>query len=337
MLSKRNHSGTQITCNQSGHLTFTNVHSVHISGLDFIKCAGNRVENVEKFILEDSNFLGPGDDTATDGAALELYSSSVIILRSSFKLYGGSILPEHRIGYTKKVNTNTGIHRIGGAIVSINSTTTILASRFERNSADIGGVIALYRGSLKIQDKCEFSYNQAYSDGGVINIYQGGVSISNRNSFNRNSAHNDGGVIYAFESDAVISGVNNFDSNTAHDGGAIYTYEGNLIISYENTFSKNEARKDGGAIFAYQCNTNILEGNIFSNNKAANDGGALHTYQQNLNISDADFLHNSASNDGGAIWAHETNSTTTRNVYVQNNASNRGGVWNIYKGLLEIC
>lgn len=336
MLSKYNHSGTQIACNQSGRLTFTNVHSVHISGLNFIECAGNRVENVENFILEDSNFLGPGDDTATDGAALELYSSSVVILRCSFKLYSGSILPGHSIGYTKKANASTEIHRIGGAVVSINSTTTILASRFERNSADIGGVIALYRGSLKILDKCKFSYNQAYSDGGVINIYQGRVSISKGNSFNGNSAQNDGGVIYAFESDVLISGVNNFDSNTAHDGGAINTYEGNLIISYGNTFSKNEAHKDGGAIFAYQCNTNISEGNIFSNNMAANDGGALHTYQQNLSISDANFLHNKASYDGGAIWAHETNSTTTRNVYIQNNAGNRGGVCNIYKGHIEI-
>ena len=63
MTSKYNESSIEITCHQSGGLTFTNVHSVHISGLDFFKCASNRVENVEKIILEDSHFFGQEDNT----------------------------------------------------------------------------------------------------------------------------------------------------------------------------------------------------------------------------------------------------------------------------------
>ena len=335
-LMTSNDSSTEIICHQYGSLTFTNVHFVHIYGLNFTGCAGNRVESVESLIIEDSNFIGEEDSTATDGAALEIYNSSIIISRCSFQSYRGSIQQVHTNRRTNSKVPSTGLQRNGGAIMSVDSSITILASRFERNSADAGGVIATYQGILIVLDKCEFSENKVYNNGGVIHSYQATVTISNGNSFNRNVALNNGGVVYAFESDLNISGVNIFDGNTAYDGGAINTYESKVSILYGNIFINNVAHNDGGAMCAYQSSTRISEGNIFSNNVALNDGGAVHAYQQNFSISDTNFVHNNASNDGGAIWVHKANTKTTKNSYSQNYAGNRGGVWNIYKGFLKI-
>ena len=344
MTSKHNDSTAEITCHQSGGLNFINVHAVIISNLDFFGCVGNRAEKVDDFALEDSNFFGHTEDNnSTNGAALELYSTSIVISRSSFMFYRGNYIRRayrsrhaNRDLLMEKEVPNTEKHKIGGAIFAIDSNIVILDSRFERNSANIGGVIMNYQGSLDILEKCEFSDNKAHNDGGVIHAYQGRVSISKGNSFNRNVAHSDGGVVYAFESVLNISEMNIFDNNTALNGGAIYACEGNLTISYRNIFSKNAAQKDGGAIFTYESNTSIFEENMFSYNAAVNDGGAVHAYQQKLDISDAKFLHNKASNDGGAIWAHEANTMTTRNYYDHNIAGNRGGVWNVYKGCLTV-
>ena len=339
MTSLNNDSSTEIACYLSGTINFTNVHSVRISGLDFVGCVGNWVENVDSFTLEDSNFFGHAEENiGANGAALELYSTSIVISRSSFRFYRGSIQQAHGFGRAnrglsaEKEVRNTERYRTGGAIFSYNSSIIIFESRFERNSANVGGVIMNYQGSLKILEKCEFSDNEAYNNGGVIHAYQGTVSISKGNSFNRNMAHNNGGVIHAFESILNILGQNTFDNNTANNGGAIHAFEGNLTISNRNTLSKNVAYKDGGAIFVYQSDTTILEENIFSYNVALNDGGAIHAYQQKLNISDTKFLHNKANNDGGVIWAHEANTMTTRNYYDHNYAGNRGGVWNVYNG-----
>ena len=47
-----------IVCNGNGKFTFTDIHKVNVSGLNFVGCIGNRIESVDQFIVEDSNFIG---------------------------------------------------------------------------------------------------------------------------------------------------------------------------------------------------------------------------------------------------------------------------------------
>ena len=79
-------SDSVITCHQDARFEFAGVRSVYVSGLKFIGCAGNRVESVNEFILEDSSFVGQEDII---GRALELVDTSANIVRSSFNYNKG--------------------------------------------------------------------------------------------------------------------------------------------------------------------------------------------------------------------------------------------------------
>ena len=79
-------SDSVITCHQDARFEFAGVRSVYVSGFKFIGCAGNRVESVNEFILEDSSFVGQEDII---GRALELVDTSANIVRSSFNYNKG--------------------------------------------------------------------------------------------------------------------------------------------------------------------------------------------------------------------------------------------------------
>ena len=56
--SSSNHNVT-IVCNKGGGFTFIGGHNIiHIKGLNFIGCVGNKLEYVDLFAIEESNFVG---------------------------------------------------------------------------------------------------------------------------------------------------------------------------------------------------------------------------------------------------------------------------------------
>ena len=109
-----------ITCSKYAQLIFSHVQTVKVSGLNFVGCAGNKLESVDNFIAEESSFTGQPD---TINTALKIGDTKAEIVRISFKHNGG------------KVNHQ---QRVGGAIVCTRSNLFILKCLFANNTANFG-------------------------------------------------------------------------------------------------------------------------------------------------------------------------------------------------------
>lgn len=83
----------------------------------------------------------------------------------------------------------------GGAIDTHASHTSILNSKFDRNSAsDNGGAIYFTRGTDNLVENCEFTNNKAENGGSIYITSTASVQVKNSN-FKNNEANN-GGAIY---------------------------------------------------------------------------------------------------------------------------------------------
>ena len=368
MTSIQTDSSTEIICHQFGGLHFTDVRAIYISSLDFVGCAKNRVENVDNFTLEDSNFFGE-ESRGTSGAALELYSTKILILRSSFKFYRGTIQQVHSIGCTMSYiapsiqtdGPNTGRYRIGGAIFTINSRTTIVDSVFERNSANIGGAIfAECYSSLTIINsvftknhvQCHIdtiTFSKCYG-GGVL--YAGnGVDVTIYGSqFHLNTAykHLNGGVLMA-ELDTIINiHSSQFMNNRAISlggGGVIYITDShstsNLVdtnqginTNLSNNFPKNSSNSEKEGELKATFGKVVITNSKFFNNFASNRGGVIRMdakiSRSIISITDSKFFRNSALISGGVIDICANNESVLLNIvnsnFTGNSAGTNGGV-----------
>lgn len=63
---------TEISCKNFSKVELNNITNIHLKGLDFIGCGGNRIELSQQLVIEDSIFLGQGNISS----ALELIKST---------------------------------------------------------------------------------------------------------------------------------------------------------------------------------------------------------------------------------------------------------------------
>ena len=83
-------SNVTIACSHSSaRFEFRNISVVHISGLTFTGCTGNKFVNINQLTLEDSKFIG-NKDSNINGPALELIESSAKLIRTELSHYYGS-------------------------------------------------------------------------------------------------------------------------------------------------------------------------------------------------------------------------------------------------------
>ena len=183
-------SNVTIACSHSSaSFEFSNISVVHISGLTFTGCTGNKFTNITQLTLEDTKFIGNKDSTI-NGPALELIESSSKLIRTELSHYYGSrvtplLCKNGDRWYARddflngwKDNDNIAVSATaGGAIVSTHSNVIINGSVFEGNSAQAGGAIFAEQQSNITIINSTFMGNQAtdiqsyqycYFGGGVL-------------------------------------------------------------------------------------------------------------------------------------------------------------------------
>ena len=72
---------TQIVYRNYSHISFNCSQDVSILNLEFIRCGGNQVKDVEKFIVKDTKFDGQN----MCSTALEIIKTAGHIVNSTFK------------------------------------------------------------------------------------------------------------------------------------------------------------------------------------------------------------------------------------------------------------
>ena len=201
--------------NQLGRFNISMTTFAVIKGLHFIGCGGNRVSQVEQFIVEDTIFQGvEGRGTALERNELltilaALTSLSTNTHGSTFEHYGFSPNSSNQdiLNYVYLKRNSA----VGGALYIVFSNISITSSKFTHNTAEIGGALFAHNSTLLVIGST-YSYNIA-SFGGIIITSESSVHIDN-STFSKNAAEVIGGVMIAYKDLFSISN-STFTNNRA--------------------------------------------------------------------------------------------------------------------------
>ena len=226
---------------QLGRFNISGTTFVTIKDLHFVGCGGNRVSQVEQFIVEDTLFEG----VEGRGTALLLNEVTAIsIVRSSFiSNTHGSMFRAQEIFTNNDILNYIYLHQdpslsLGGALYTTFSNISILRSNFTGNTAEIGGAMFVHNCSLHIIES-HYSYNRA-SYGGVV-ITSESTIIIDSSTLNENTAEIHGGVMITYRDRFSISG-SNFTNNGAIVSGVMRTYYSSFTVT-SSMFANNNAGK----------------------------------------------------------------------------------------------
>ena len=363
-----NGSGTAaIVCSENVSLEFSNITKLQISGLEFIGCS-SKVERVDQFTLEDSRFHG-----GSDNSALHLTHTNTNIVCSSFVSNTAGTYQSHvevleylrdnrydfPYFYRPTIQSTSG--RVGGALTVTSSTVNISSSRFESNTATVGGAIfsqlgsdmtisnstfinnsatgcsddRCHGGALFIDSGCTVTaHNSTFIDntagygGGAISLFQGTFIDSTHNVYSSNRADRFGGAISAYYRSRITIDNSYYSNNSGRYGGVVYTQRYGSITIGNSSFDNNEAGNDGGVMHAWESSSITVGNSSFDNNEAGNDGGVMHAWESSsITVGNSSFDNNEADRDGGVMYAYDSSSITVGNSSFDNNeAGSDGGV-----------
>ena len=315
---------------QSGRFNISETTFAMVKDLHFVGCGGNRVSQVEQFIVEDTIFEGVEDR----GTALVLNEvTDASIARSSFlsNVHASTfehheILPsasDQEILNYLYLNLDSSL-AVGGALYTAFSNVSIVSSKFTDNRAEIGGALFAHNSSLHV-DGSTYSYNKA-SFAGVMITSESSIDIKNSN-FIENAAMIHGGVMIAYRDSFNIQCIT-FTSNSANsagaNGGVMVIYDSSFNIT-SSTFTNNSADSfgRGGVMLTYNSSLNITS-STFTNNSEAYSGGIISTYDSSFNITSSTFTNNSAAY-GGVMTTSDSSFNITSSTFTNNSAA-YGGV-----------
>ena len=325
-------SAVAILCSKYARFTFSHVKTVKINGLNFVGCAGNKIESVDHFIAEESSFTGQQENLIIN-TALDIEKTNAEIVNVSFKHNGGKFRRQKRAG---------------GAIVCIRCKLFISKCLFENNTANIGGAIYREHGASHHNDAITIinstfignqalPYNGQYSsycncDGGAIFAYYGARIFISGSTFINNIASNKGGAfalhnIFSYYglyhviinnseftnniaqrggalwwvstlTDIEIN-ASRFRNNSAHHGGVVYIDRQSLgrVVLSNNRFTANNAIK-GGVLMVSPHYTSLehetidIIKSIFERNVGKHDGGVFYLKNTHISLTDSNFIHN---------------------------------------------
>ena len=346
---------------QSGRFNISEITFATVQCLHFIGCGGNRVSQVEQFIVEDTIFQG----VEGRGTALVLNEvSAASIVRSLFHSNThSSTFENHDISPHASdqdilnylyLNRNASL-AVGGALYTAFSNVSIVSSQFTHNTAEIGGALFADNSSLHVVrstyscnrgsfggvmitsessvniDNCNFSKNAAEIIGGVMITYKDSVSISG-SSFTNNIATN-GGVMRTSDGSFTITSSNFTDNSATYGGGVMRTLRGSFTIT-SSTFTDNSATHVGGVMFTSDGSFTITSSTFTDN--SATSGGVMRTSDGSFTITSSTFTDNSATYGGGVMLTSDGSFTITSSTFTDNSATSRGGVMYTLHGSFTI-
>ena len=224
---KSENSTAQIKCTSYSHnIHFSQLHSVHITNLEFIGCGGNQVQYVEEFVVEDTKFEGKQNS----GTALELLETTAWIVNSTFVSNRGSF--RERIDFPNYFSYGF----FGGAIIATNTSIEISQSMFEDNGADFGGAILTEHSTINMSGTTFINNNAIKYDGRVLASSSSTIIIQ-ASKFRNNYAKDLGGVLASFDSTAIIV-ASHFHNNSANfRGGVLHSEDSTITIEASHGIS----------------------------------------------------------------------------------------------------
>ena len=298
-----------VKCKTSSHFSFESVELISVKRISFIGCSNNLIKNVFKFVLHETTFKGLEDT----GTSLTMINTTAEIDRCSFigNQFGTFM---ESIKSVKLVTTNvaflivrnvTGILRVGGALISYHSNVSISHSRFENNTAEIGGdlyaeednMITIFNSTFTGDGPQPASEESPF--GGAIFSHQNILSVTQCRFYNKHATV--GASVMLSSSNVTING-SDFYSNSATDHGAGLFAHNCIVYIYRSSFH-NHTAIGGAAVTAYTGVITVTASN-FTFNRARQHGGAFDIGMNIATFSGCHFEGNVANSFAGAalLW-----------------------------------
>jgi len=304
----------------------------------------------------------PNHDDAASGGAINLYNSSIKISNTLFDhnrsgCFGGAIYvkgifdetsdPTSTILITNStfrentaepdITSSCKQPSIAGALHLENDVEAeIYSSRFLENSAEMGGALGNYRGTLDLSD-CVFRGNLAFGgDGSGV----GGALHSNSNDTTDGST-NDGAInrpsARITVDHCLFQGSWGTTTAAANKGGCVYI-RGDSNRSYGTGGVPQDGDADQNRAVLTVTNSAFVQCNAGYSEDG--DGGAMALNHVKLDCSDSVFLANDGLGDtgnGGAMRLTLESDAAISNCYFQQNqGGNRAAVFMLSGSDLEV-
>ena len=329
---------SNITCSGVAKFAFASIGRVHIDGLTFIGCGGNKVTQVDQLTIERTIFEGQSNSSTS----ILISETNAVITESSFLLNTfGSCQTNVKIFRYLQVAASTNYPellcaaRVGGALIISHSNVVIDNCRFEGNNANLGGAIySELESNITITNNSNFTENHATDCdaqlcfGGVL-FADETVSISVLNSaFENNTSDGDGGIAAVFNATFSISQGYITNNSAKRYGGAFAIFLHSSLTIENTTISFCKAHLDGGVVYTIDNTTvKIINNSQFIKNSASQHGGVLSAEMKaSVILVNCSILNNTASKDGGAFHAtNAVNVSISNSIFVYNTAYANGG------------
>ncbi|MCX7003255.1 MAG: hypothetical protein NTV22_08285 [bacterium] len=179
-------------------------------------------------------------------------------------------------------------------------------------------------------------------EGGGIAMYSGSMRLQNNADIFDNSAVTRGGGLLVEDADVLITGIGtvlgvNPEKNwvTNGNGGGICAFNSTLVISNQARLQNNFASGDGGGAYLSNCTFNAVDlANIGGplntlSNYAMGNGGALYAMDSVINVSTSTVCMGYAGGNGGGIYALRSTVTLADGAQLGLPAS----AWRNYAGM----
>lgn len=196
-----------------------------------------------------------------------------------------------------------GLGNAGALRVATNSAVSIRDTRFESNSAGIGGALHVTFSSLSIAD-CTFDSNLDAGGGGAISLeLNSSASITGSTFFGNHGS--DGGAISLDRTPEVTVSDCWFEGNSAGNKGGAIWYEASsppppTAPTIEDCLFLDNSAEGGGAIGMWlNASPRILRCTFVGNSESGEGGGAIRCENASSPILEQVLI---AENPGGGIY-----------------------------------
>ena len=260
----------EIRCTRYSQITFSHSQNIHITNLEFVGCGGNKVVNVDKFVVRNSTFRGQENS----GTALELIATTAQIINCIFS--------SNTNGKFQYISSYYGSYsrRVGGAIIANHSNVNISQSIFENNGVsyhlDYGAAIFAEQQSIININSSTFINNSALF--GMFYSKSCSIRIE-ANEFSNNNARYEG-VLTSYSSNATIQ-RSIFENNIRC---ALY-FDGSTVKIKSNEFRNNSVDFNGALAFKGGSIATV-EQNLFQ----GNNGSAISSDRSTITIKTMNFM-----------------------------------------------
>jgi hypothetical protein len=268
---------------------------------------GGAIQNTGTLTLTGSTVSGnsaseSGGGLFNDGGTLTVEAS--LITGNTASVDGGGLLNGGTLTVDASILSANSATWGGGAIFTYTGDVTIQNGSVlggdpnagQGNTANYGGGIAVWSGSLVLNDSTVSGNTVTWVGGAIRNVTEGTVTV-NSSTITGNSAEWDGGGILN-EGSMTLYGSEVSNNTAVFQGGGIGNWEGDLTLT-ASTVSGNSSGDGGGAV-NWPNSTLTIDASTFADNTAGGGGGLRNQGTATI-TNGSQFTGNTAGWMGGAI------------------------------------